>query len=156
MATGGDGAADLQGWLRRELSGYVLALRQLAYSVPNGIGERDLLRLSERLSDLAGRGLDEQFAALASGPEPAGGPGPSPITEIRAVIPAWPETDGTPWQLCPSCHIVYDPTVGPHDHRPRREPRGGAGPEDVIAQARDAVMDSVAPGEQLREADPMC
>jgi hypothetical protein len=35
--------------LRRELRNYAIELRQLAYTLPNGVGERDLLRLSERM-----------------------------------------------------------------------------------------------------------
>lgn len=35
--------------LRRELRNYAVELRQLAYTVPNGVGEHDLLRLSGRM-----------------------------------------------------------------------------------------------------------
>jgi hypothetical protein len=35
--------------LRRELRSYAVELRQLAYALPNGVGEHDLLRLSERM-----------------------------------------------------------------------------------------------------------
>ena len=35
--------------LRRELHKYAIELRQFAYTLPNGVGEYDLLRLSERM-----------------------------------------------------------------------------------------------------------
>jgi hypothetical protein len=35
--------------LRQELRSYAVELRQLAYTLPNGVGEHDLLRLSERM-----------------------------------------------------------------------------------------------------------
>jgi hypothetical protein len=35
--------------LRQELHNYAVELRQLTYALPNGVGEHDLLRLSERM-----------------------------------------------------------------------------------------------------------
>jgi hypothetical protein len=35
--------------LRRELHKYALELRQFAYTLPNGVGEHNLLQLSERV-----------------------------------------------------------------------------------------------------------
>ena len=35
--------------LRQELRNYAVELRQLAYTLPNGVGEHDLLRLSDRM-----------------------------------------------------------------------------------------------------------
>ena len=35
--------------LAQELRNYAVELRQLAYTLPNGVGEHDLLRLSERM-----------------------------------------------------------------------------------------------------------
>lgn len=35
--------------LRQQLRNYALELRQVAYTLPNGIGEHDLLRLSEQM-----------------------------------------------------------------------------------------------------------
>ncbi|WP_169733603.1 hypothetical protein [Mycobacterium genavense] len=35
--------------LRQELRNYAVELRQLAYTLPHGIGEHDLLRLSDRM-----------------------------------------------------------------------------------------------------------
>jgi hypothetical protein len=35
--------------LRRELHNYAIELRKLAYTLPNGVGEYFLLRLSERM-----------------------------------------------------------------------------------------------------------
>jgi hypothetical protein len=35
--------------LRHELRNYAVELRQLAYTVPNGVGEHDFLRLSGRM-----------------------------------------------------------------------------------------------------------
>jgi len=39
--------------LRRELHQCAIELRQLAYTVPNGVGEYDLLQLSDRMSTAA-------------------------------------------------------------------------------------------------------
>ena len=39
--------------LRRELHKYAVELRKLAYTLPNGVGEYNLLRLSERMSAAA-------------------------------------------------------------------------------------------------------
>ena len=44
--------------LRQELRTYAVELRQLAYTLPNGVGEHDLLRLSGRMraaADQVGR-----------------------------------------------------------------------------------------------------
>ncbi|MCV7032025.1 hypothetical protein [Mycobacterium sherrisii] len=35
--------------LRQELHNYAVELRQLAYTLPNGVGEHGLLQLSERM-----------------------------------------------------------------------------------------------------------
>jgi hypothetical protein len=35
--------------LREELRNYAVELRQLAYTLPSGVGENDLLRLSDRM-----------------------------------------------------------------------------------------------------------
>jgi hypothetical protein len=35
--------------LRQELRNYAVELRQLAYTLPQGVGEHDLLRLSDRM-----------------------------------------------------------------------------------------------------------
>ena len=35
--------------LRQELRNYAVELRQLAYTLPNGVGEHDLLGLSSRM-----------------------------------------------------------------------------------------------------------
>jgi hypothetical protein len=48
--------------LLEELRNCSVELRQLAYTVQNGIGEHDLLRLSERMRATA----DEGFAATLS------------------------------------------------------------------------------------------
>jgi hypothetical protein len=39
--------------LRRELHKCAVELRQFAYTLPNGVGEYDLLRLSDRMSAAA-------------------------------------------------------------------------------------------------------
>ena len=39
----------VEGRLRQELRNYAVELRQLAYTLPSGVGENDLLRLSERM-----------------------------------------------------------------------------------------------------------
>ena len=41
--------------LRQELRNYAVELRQLAYTLPDGVGEHDLLRLSERMHAAADR-----------------------------------------------------------------------------------------------------
>jgi hypothetical protein len=41
--------------LRRELNNYAIELRKLAYTLPNGVGEYDLLQLAERMSAGADR-----------------------------------------------------------------------------------------------------
>jgi hypothetical protein len=43
----------LEARLRREIHKYAIELRQFAYTLPNGVGEYDLLRLSERMSAAA-------------------------------------------------------------------------------------------------------
>jgi hypothetical protein len=35
--------------LRQELRNYAVELRQLAYTLPNGVGEHNLLQLSDRM-----------------------------------------------------------------------------------------------------------
>ncbi len=35
--------------LRQQLRNYAVELRQVAYTLPNGVGEHDLLRLSEQM-----------------------------------------------------------------------------------------------------------
>ncbi len=94
--------------LRQDMRECAVELRKLAYTMPNGVGEHDLLQLSEQM-------------ITASGQEPLARETPREqegrtIEEIRAVIPGWPETNGTPWQMCAICHEVYDPTSSdPHD-----------------------------------------
>ena len=39
----------IEAQLRQELRDYAVELRQLAYSLPNGVGEHDLLRMSGRM-----------------------------------------------------------------------------------------------------------
>jgi len=39
--------------LRREMHQYAIELRQFAYTLPNGVGEYDLLQLAERMSAAA-------------------------------------------------------------------------------------------------------
>ena len=43
----------LEARLRREIHKYAIELRQFAYTLPNGVGEYDLLRLAERMSAAA-------------------------------------------------------------------------------------------------------
>ena len=45
--------ATIEARLRRELHKYAIELRKLAYTLPNGVGEYNLLRLSERMSAAA-------------------------------------------------------------------------------------------------------
>ena len=43
--------------LRQELRDYAVELRKLAYTLPNGVGEHDLLALSERMRTAANQVL---------------------------------------------------------------------------------------------------
>ncbi len=45
----------IEATLRQELRDCALKLRQLAYTVPNGVGEHEFLRLSERMRATADR-----------------------------------------------------------------------------------------------------
>ena len=48
-------AAEAQ--LRQDLRNYAVELRKLAYTVPDGVGEHDLLRLSERMRAAADQAI---------------------------------------------------------------------------------------------------
>jgi hypothetical protein len=45
--------ATIEAQLRQELCDYAVELRKLAYTLPNGVGEHDLLWLSERMRTAA-------------------------------------------------------------------------------------------------------
>ena len=121
----------VEAWVRRQLREYAVALRKLAYSLPNGMGERELLQLSEQMDTTAGQGLRGMVASLRGKDSLTLEPGieqhgPT-IEEIRVVIPEWPETNGIPWQMCTICHVIYDPTTShPHDHSRQSEQHGKA------------------------------
>lgn len=51
-------------WVSRQLREYAVAVRTLAYSQPNGVGETALLRLSEQMNTAADKGLGEMLASL--------------------------------------------------------------------------------------------
>lgn len=53
----------IEAWFREELRKYAVELRKLAYSLPNGVGERGLLQLSERMNSAA----DQDLGAASSG-----------------------------------------------------------------------------------------
>ena len=53
----------IEAHLRRELHKYAIELRQLAYSLPNGVGEHDVLRLSERMNVAADKTPEKYLAA---------------------------------------------------------------------------------------------
>lgn len=96
-------ARALEGWVRDELCSYALALRKLAYTMPNGVGEHDLLQLSDQLK-AAGRDLGGMLGSV-SAEEPlesqtSHNPSRPTINEIRNLIPDWPDTHGIPWQMC--------------------------------------------------------
>ena len=94
--------------LRQDMRECAVELRKLAYTMPNGVGEHDLLLLSEEMITASG----QEPLAMEAASEQEG----RTIEDIRAVIPEWPETNGTPWQMCAICHGVYDPTSSnPHD-----------------------------------------
>lgn len=40
---------NLEARLRQQLRDYAVELRQVAYTLPNGVGEHDLLRLSDQM-----------------------------------------------------------------------------------------------------------
>jgi hypothetical protein len=46
--------------LRQDLRNHAVELRQLAYTLPNGVGERDLLRLSGRMRATADQVLPRE------------------------------------------------------------------------------------------------
>ena len=54
----------LETWVRRGLREYAVALRKLAYSLPNGVGERELLQLSEQMNTAASQDLGAIFASV--------------------------------------------------------------------------------------------
>jgi predicted RNA-binding protein YlqC (UPF0109 family) len=115
--------------LRRELRVYAVELRKLAYTLPNGIGEHDLLRVSEQMVSAADQDREETSVSLATKDrlaweeriEQQG----RTIDAIRAVIPEWPDTNGTPWEMCAICHAVYDPTTS-HSHDDHGRASGSA------------------------------
>jgi hypothetical protein len=51
----------LEAKLCQELRNYAIELRQLAYTVPNGIGEHDLLRLSDQMCAAADQAVPERI-----------------------------------------------------------------------------------------------
>ena len=106
----------IHAWVRKELNQYALVVRQLAYSLPDGAGEWELLQLSDQLRMTASDDLRKLFASLGLNdpltPQHRNtAPEDHTIEEIRAVIPQWPDTMGIPWQMCAMCHLVYDPTA---------------------------------------------
>ncbi len=53
-------------WFRQELRKYAVALRKLAYSLPDGVGEHGLLLLSEQMNSAADQDFETVFASLAN------------------------------------------------------------------------------------------
>jgi hypothetical protein len=49
-----DAVTTIEAQLRRELHKYAIEVRKVAYSLPNGVGEHRLLRLSEQMNTAAG------------------------------------------------------------------------------------------------------
>jgi hypothetical protein len=45
--------------LRQELRDYAIELRQLAYTLPHGVGEHDLLQLSDRMRSAADQAVSK-------------------------------------------------------------------------------------------------
>jgi len=57
--------------LRQELHNYAIELRQLAYTLPNGVGEYALLQLSERMTAAAQAVIrSKEASGLVSGTSP--------------------------------------------------------------------------------------
>jgi hypothetical protein len=111
----------VEGWVRREFRQYAVALRKLAYSQSNGVGEHALLQLSAQMNTAADRGLEEVFGSVGFKDPPAVPTATErkcpTIEEIRAVLPEWPDTAGIPWQMCPTCYVLYDSASSHrHDH----------------------------------------
>lgn len=122
----------IQAWLQRELYQYALAARALAYSLPNGVGERELLQFSDRLRIAAREDLGRAFAAVGLA-NPRGldrciAREERSIEGIRAVIPEWPDTNGVPWRMCRTCHLVYDPTTRHHHKNAKPSSPGPVSP----------------------------
>ena len=64
-ASGSSGVVTaLEAWVRRGLREYAVALRKLAYSLPNGVGERELLQLSEQMNTAASQDFGGIFASV--------------------------------------------------------------------------------------------
>jgi len=103
----------LEARIRDELRGYALALRKLAYTLPNGVGEHALLELSDQMN-AAGRDLAAIFGSVSprnpSESQPRHEQASPSLDEIRDLIPEWPDTNGIPWQMCAPCGSIYDPT----------------------------------------------
>ncbi len=111
----------VEGWVRREFRQYAVALRKLAYSQFNGVGEHALLQLSAQMNTAADRCLEEALVSVGFKDAPAVPPATErkcpTIEEIRAVMPEWPDTAGKPWQMCAICYVLYDPASSHrHDH----------------------------------------
>jgi hypothetical protein len=111
----------VEGWVRREFRQYAVALRKLAYSQSDGVGEHALLQLSAQMNTAADRGLEEIFGPVGCKDPPAVPAATErkcpTIEEVRAVMPEWPDTAGIPWQLCATCYVLYDPASSRrHDH----------------------------------------
>ena len=47
----------IEAQLRQELREYAVEVRKLAYTLPNGVGEHDLLSLSERMRTAASQAV---------------------------------------------------------------------------------------------------
>jgi hypothetical protein len=62
----------IEAHLRREMHKYAAKLRKLAYTVPNGVGEHDLLELSEWMN-IAADETPEKYKHLAN-PSAQGAP----------------------------------------------------------------------------------
>ena len=62
----------IEAHLRREMHKYAAKLRKLAYTVPNGVGEHDLLELSEWMN-IAADETPEKYKYLAN-PSAQGAP----------------------------------------------------------------------------------
>ena len=52
--------ATIEAQLRQELRDYAVELRKLAYTLPNGVGEHDLLWLSERMRTAANEAVHKR------------------------------------------------------------------------------------------------
>jgi hypothetical protein len=76
----------IEAHLRREMHKYAAELRKLAYAVPNGVGEHDLLELSEVMNVAADETPRNTSTYAAAGTSPGSGGPSGSFTSRRRVV----------------------------------------------------------------------